>query len=102
MFFSKTAATFLFASSINSSTSLLASNDSFKTVLTGSLSLFKINFTSFLLKEIDPSSFLFSLKLFAVLFNISIESVILFSNLSSFLDKEISLGIVFVLFNIIN
>ena len=58
----------MFANNINSSINLFADNDSFIVVLTGSFSLFKTNFTSFLLNEIDPFSCLSFLSFFAMLF----------------------------------
>ncbi len=92
----------MFAKSINSSINLFAANDSFIIVLMGSFSLFKTNFTSFLLKEIDPLLCLSSLSFFASLLIIYMPSSI--SLFISFVLplRETLKGIVLFLLSITN
>ena len=59
---------------MNSSINLFADNELFIFVDTGSFWLFKINFISFLLKEIDPLLCLVFLKSSAILFIKQIDS----------------------------
>ena len=85
---------------MNSSISLLASKDSLIIVLIGSFSLFNTNFTSFLLKEIDPLLCLWSLSVFASLLIIYIPSSTSLFISFCLLFKETSFGILLELLSI--